>query len=76
MSKRNTHEIIKYVSPVNHDGDERLELSSLDFAEISRGLIDEGVEEFQEVLIGLRHHLPVVLGLFERLLRVSRPDHL
>ena len=58
MSK-NTHKIIKYVSPVNHDGDESLELGSLDLAEIPRGLVDESVEEFQEVLIGLRHHLPV-----------------
>ena len=73
---QNTHKIIKYVSPVNHDGDERLELGSLDLAEIPRGLVDEGVEELQKVLIGLRHHLPVVLGLFESLLRVPRPDHL
>ena len=61
---------------MNHDGDESLELGSLDLAEIPRGLVDESVEEFQEVLIGLRHHLPVVLGLFERFLRVSGPNHL
>ena len=37
---QDTHKIIKYVSPVNHDGDERLELGSLDFAEIPRSLVD------------------------------------
>jgi len=58
-----THHVIKDISLMHVDRDERLEFSSLDFSEISCGLVDECVKQLQEALVGLLHHFSVVLGV-------------
>ena len=58
------------------NGDQRLKLSPLYFGQFSRRLLNQDVEKVKEDLIGLLHHLAVVLGVDEGVLRITCPDHL
>ena len=71
-----THQVIKDVTLVHVDGDERLKLGSLHLGQLFRGLGDESVEQLQEGIIGGRHDLAVVLGMGQGLGGIARPDQL
>lgn len=58
------------------DRDECLELDPLYLGEVSCGLVDERVQQFEELVVGLHHDLLVLARLRQRQLRVSGPDHL
>ncbi len=52
-----TDQVIEDVPLVDHDGDERLVLGPLDAPQVPGRLVDQGVEQLQEVLVRLSHHL-------------------
>lgn len=58
------------------DGDERLVLGALNLGQVLGGLVDEQVEQIQELLVGVDHNLFVRACIVQRVLRVTRPDHL
>lgn len=70
------HHDIEDVTLVNVDGDERLELNALNSSEVSRRLVDQGVQQFEELVVGLGHNLFVSARCHQRRLSVTRPDHL
>ena len=57
-------------------GDDGLVFCSLKPLQILGCLGDEGVEEFEENLVGLCHDLLVILGIGQGVGRVTSPDHL
>ena len=58
------------------NGDERLELGTLDLGEVTCRLVDECVEQLEEGLVRLLHRLLVVARHLQRLRRVTCPDQL
>ena len=58
------------------DGYEGFELCPLHLVQVLCGLPDQGVEDVQELVVGLLHYLAVGAGLEEGRLGVAGPDHL
>lgn len=58
------------------DGDESLKLDALQPGEIPRRLVNQGVQQLQELVVGLSHQLLVRAGLHQSRLCVSCPYHL
>lgn len=73
---QHTHQVIKYVSLVNMDGDEGLILGPLHSLQISCGHVNECVEQIKEELVGFGHDAPIISSIGERLFRVPCPYHL
>lgn len=58
------------------DGDESLKLDALQPGEIPRRLVNQGVQQLQELVVGLSHQLLVRARLHQSRLCVSCPYHL
>ena len=71
-----THQIIKDISLMDVNGNKGFKLGPLNLGQVARSLINQQVQQFQESLISLRHHLPVILGTGQSLGGVTGPDHL
>ena len=70
------HQVVKDIPLVDMDGDEGLKHCPLHFGQVPGCLVNQCVEQFQETLVGLLHHLAVVLGILERFCGISSPQQL
>ena len=71
-----SYQVIEDIALMDVDGDECFEFCPLHFGEVSCCLVDQGVEQFEEELVGLRHHFAVVFGVLQRFGCISRPNQL
>ena len=71
-----SYQVIEDVALMHVNGNERLELDSLELFEVTCRLLDERVEEVEEALVGGRHDLLVVTSVVECVFSVTRPDDL
>ena len=58
------------------DGNECLKLGPLHLGQVACGLVDECVEELEEGVVCLLHHLAVVTGILQGVSGVAGPDQL
>ena len=71
-----TYQVVKDVSLMHMNGDQRLEFSPLHLGQLLGGDVDQGVEQVEELLVGGRHDFLVGARVFQGLLGVPGPDHL
>lgn len=70
------NEHVEDVPLVHVDRDQGLELDPLHLLQVLGRLTDEGVEQVEELVVGLLHDLPVGPGLDQSGFGVASPDHL
>lgn len=61
---------------MNVDGDESFEFYPIYLCQVSRRLVDECIQEFEETIIVFSHNLLVGASLHESQLSVPGPNHL